>query len=490
MLNEEQIRLLELQSALLCRRGRKEFAPALSFLNPNFELLWFHRLIAEKCEQLIKGTLGKDRLMVFMPPQHGKSEVVSRLFPCWCLGTRPGIRIVGVSYSASLAQQFSLAIQRNMDDSRFRRMFPNVFLSGQSDIPKEYKNSKARRNIDYFETLKFKGFYKAVGVGGSLTGTPVDLGIIDDPIKDALEANSTTYRERVWQWYTDVFLTRLHNHSKQIIIQTRWHDDDLSGRILEREADKWEVVCLPAIKEVEGNKDDPRKVGEALWEERHSVERLREIEQRSPKTFAALYQQHPTQEGGNIVKNEWFKRVSVQEFAMLHKGEPIHFFLDTAYTDKTDNDPSGILCACRIGNELYITDAKKMYLKFPDLCRFIPDYTAQRGYTAKSTIRIEPKANGISVIDQLRASTHLNVTKTPTPKESKETRLSVISPLIECGRVVMVDGSWCEGFLDEVCGFPKKPHDEFVDVLCYACDYLLISQGNELDKKRLLKMIY
>lgn len=129
-------------------------------------------------------------------------------------------------------------------------------------------------------------------------------------------------------------------------------------------------------------------------------------------------------------------------------------------------------------------------MKFPDLIRFIPEYTRAHGYTTRSTIRIEPKANGLSVIDQLKDNTGLNVTKTPSPTDSKETRLNASSPSVEGGHVFVVDGGWNEGFVDEVCGFPAMPHDEYVDVLCYAIDYHLTKPFKPVDKKRLARLAF
>ena len=418
-------------------------------------------------------------------PTHN-SEIVSRKFPAWELGRNPRMKIVGSSYSADLAQQFSRSIQRTIDSPEYHVLFPDTYLSGsavRTDVTKGYL-----RNVDLFETVGYGGFYKAVGVGGSLTGTPVDLGIIDDPVKDAMEAYSVTYRERVWNWYTDVFLTRLHNGSKQLLIMTRWHEDDLAGRLLDREGDDWTVITIPAICEVEndGSLNSERHIGDALWEERHSLERLKEAEQRSPRTFAALYQQRPTIEGGNIIRRDWFGHVKENDFKRMHEDEPIIFFIDTAYTDKTSNDPTGIIATCKIGGDLYITHAQKVNMKFPELVRFIPEYVSSHGYTRRSTIRIEPKANGLSVIDQLQEMTGLNVTKTPSPTEAKETRLNAASPTVEGGRVILVDGAWNEAFIDEICGFPSKPHDEFVDLLCYAVDYHH-RNFNELSDEEILR---
>lgn len=481
---ERRQRLMELRRERSRLTAPTSFAHFLAYANPKYQLEWFHKRIADQCQSLIEGRI--KNLMVFMPPQHGKSEIISRNFPAWALGRNPDLKIVGCSYSATLAEQFSRSIQRTIDSEDYQRIFPDTYLNGgsQRDV-RGYL-----RKVDIFECVGHKGFYKAVGIGGSLTGTPVDVAIIDDPVKDALEAYSATYRDRVWDWYTSVFLTRLHNNSRQVLIMTRWHEDDLAGRILANEADKWHLLVIPAIKESDNDPDDPRHIGEALWEDRHSLEKLEAARQRSPRVFSALYQQRPTIDGGNIVKREWFKMVTPAKFNELHRNEPIVYFLDTAYTDKTANDPSGIIATCRIGSEVYITHARKVHMKFPDLLRFIPQYVREHGYTNASSIRIEPKANGLSVIDQLREVSRLNVVATPSPADSKETRLNAASPAVESGRVVLVEGAWNEELIDEVCGFPAKPHDEYVDVLCYALNYHLDNPFKPIDKARTARMIY
>lgn len=407
-----------------------------------------------------------------MPPQHGKSTIVSECFPAWVLGKNPNLKIVGSSYSSYLASKVSRNIQRIIDDGKYTDLFPQTFLNGKN-TPKGYL-----RNVDIFEPVQSTGFYKAVGVCGGLTGTPVDIAIIDDPVKDALEAYSVTYRERVWDWYTSVLQTRLHNESKQLFIMTRWHEDDLAGRILKSEPEKWTVLTIPAIRESkdDGNEVDPREVGQALWEEKHSLERLLSAKSRSLRTFNALYQQRPTVEGGNIIKREWFRIISHSDFRAMRFQEPIHFFLDTAYDErkaKTDNDPSGILGACKIGHNVYITIACKVWKDFPSLIKWLPEWLYANDYDNQSTLRVEPKANGKSVVQMLERSTNLNVTYTPTPTEAKDVRLHAVAPRVECGRVYLVNGDWTEEFIDEVCGFPSKAHDEYVDILGYAINYLL-----------------
>jgi len=461
---ELQQRKLQLLKQKFKNASRSNLAQFLNYTNPSYDRQWFHTLISDKCQALFRGEIKK--LMIFVPPQHGKSEIVSRKFPAWAFGQDPTLKIAGCSYSSDLAEGFSRSIQLIMDSPEYLELFPNSSLPSRG-------GGGLIRNVDFFNT-NAGGFFKAVGVTGGLTGTPVDIAIIDDPVKDKIEAYSQNYRDRVWDWYTDVLLTRLHNDSRQLLIMTRWHDDDLAGRILKKEPGEWVVVCLPAIKEDDSNPEDIRKVGEPLWGNRHSLERLKAMETRSARTFAALYQQHPSVQGGNIWQTKWFKKISQVAFAGIKRKDiVVHFFLDTAYTRDSNNDPNGILAACRIGNNMYIMDATTAYKNFPDLIRWIPDYVMANGYTESSTIRIEPKANGISVVDQLQEETTLNVTKTDPPTESKEVRANANSAKIECGRVWLVEGEWNEAYLHQVTNFPAVAHDELVDITNYAIDYLI-----------------
>lgn len=468
-LSEKQ-RLVKLRRIKLKRDAPNRFASYLGYINPKYQAEWFHILIADYCQMLFEGKI--KNLMVFVPPQHGKSEIISRNFPSWAHGNDPDLKIVGSSYSGDLANGFSLNIQRTIESDEYQAIFPDTQLNGMNGrTVRGYK-----RNEDYFDIIGHRGFYKAVGVGKGLTGTPVDIAIIDDPVKDAVEAYSPVFRERVWNWYNTVLTTRLHNNSKQLFIMTRWHEDDLAGRILKKEPKDWTVLVIPAICETENDGGfSTRHIGDALWPQRHSLTKLLKQQQRAPREFSALYQQRPTIEGGNIVKRDWFQRISFADFKALRFKESVHFYLDTAYNKKkagSDNDPSGILAACRIKNNIYILHAQSVWKEMPDLLRFLPEYIISHEGNAESILHIEPKANGISVVQMLKETTSLNVKETPNPTDDKEVRFRVVSPRIECGRVFLVDGVWVEDFLNQVCSFPAAAHDEFVDILGYAINDL------------------
>jgi hypothetical protein len=236
--------------------------------------------------------------MVFMPPQHGKSQLVSRHFPAYILGLRPEAKVVGCSYSSSLSKSFNRDIKRIIGSDEYAAIFPETKINAKN-VATDARGAWLN-NGEIFEIIDKGGFYKNVGVGGSLTGTPADIGIIDDPLKDAREADSPTIRARVWDWYDTVFTTRLHNDSQQLLTMTRWHRDDLAGRILKtQDAKEWEILKLPAIKEKATHHVlDKRKEGEALWEERHSAAKIKKATER---TFQALYQQNPMPPKGGLV---------------------------------------------------------------------------------------------------------------------------------------------------------------------------------------------
>lgn len=490
---QDLVKAIRLRKELLKVESRDSLLRFTLSTMPSFRPADFHRRYYAVLTKFANAEIKK--LMVFMPPQHGKSEGSTRRLPAFIVGKFPEKRVAIVSYNATKSRKFNNEIQRIIDTQEYHDIFPDTTLSGS-----EFCRSDKQwiRTSEECEIADHNGSFKTVGVGGPLTGDPVDILIMDDIYKDAKTAWSATIRESISAWYDTVAETRLHNDSQQLMVFTRWHEDDLAGRLIDKQGiydedenpDGWVIVIYRAIKEGGPTDYDPRENGEALWPERHSLHKLELVRDRAPRTFEALYQQRPTANGGTIIKREWFGHISVSEFNRIYKNEPMVYFMDTAYTSKQANDPTGIISTCKIGGELYITHAEKLLLKFPDLIRHIVPYVKAHGYTPRSTIRIEPKANGLSVIDELKDKTGLNVTQTPSPKDDKETRLNVASPSVECGRVILVDGAWNETFIDEVCGFPAKPHDEYVDVLCYAVDFHLDNPFRPIDKARLSKIVH
>lgn len=240
-------------------------------------------------------------------PTHN-STFTSQMFPAWALGKNPELKVILASYSASVAESMNRDVQKYIDTPDYVELFPETKLQAAG------ANGKYIRNAERFDIVDHRGYFKSVGVGGSLTGTPADIAIIDDPHKDREQAKSATISQSVWDWYTDVLRTRLNNKSGVLLIQTRWDTQDLAGRILaqqkeamdrgDKDIEYWTVICFPAIKENNDNADDPRKIGEALWPAMHSLERLNQIRSTSLRTFQSLYQQNPmpVQAGGECYK--------------------------------------------------------------------------------------------------------------------------------------------------------------------------------------------
>ena len=223
--------------------------------------------------------------MILMPPRHGKSELASKRFPAWALGRNPRRQIIAASYNSDLANDFGRSVRNIVDEPEFTQVFPGVALAQDSQAANRFNTSHG-------------GSYIAAGVGTAVTGRGADIGLIDDPFKDREEADSERRRDIVWDWYRSTFYTRLMPGAAIVLIQTRWHEDDLAGRLLEHDAGQWEVLDLPAIS----------RDGEALWPEWYPLETLQRIKDTiGQREWSALYQQQPQPDEGTFFQREWLK---------------------------------------------------------------------------------------------------------------------------------------------------------------------------------------
>ena len=468
--------LVKLYEELNIRESRKKLSNFITYTKDDYALQWFHKLICYKLDALLDGSLGKNKLMIFVPPQHGKSEISSRRFPAYALGRNPKLKVAICSYSQDLASGFNRNIQSIIDDKPFQQLFPETTLNNQN-VSTDLKKG-ALRNSNIFEIVGEGGFLKSVGVGGSLTGTPVDFGIIDDPFKDRAEARSKTIRDNVWAWYEDVFSTRLHNGSKQLLLFTRWHEDDLAGRILEREADQWEIIAIPAIKEQSKplpqavDIDDPRAIDEALWEEKHSAERILKVREFSPITFNSLYQQRPSAQEGNMMKRDWFQILDNYN----ERNYKFDVYIDGAYTSNTNNDPTAIMLVAYSKHESIIINSTTVHFELYQLLEYIPKYFEAHNISKNARVFVEPKASGKSIVSMLR-KVSFNAIEIPNKRVSlgKISRVEDCSPSLQAGKVSLLKGNWNDKFLDEVVSFPNAAHDDQVDNLCYAVFEYFIS---------------
>lgn len=272
-----------LRKELEARKAKRSLLAFTEFTNPLYQRANHHELIAEKLEAVERGEI--DRLMIFMPPRHGKSELASKRFPAWCLGRDPNRQIIAASYNSDLANDFGRNVRNIVAEPEFGQVFPGVSLAPDSQAANRMNTNRG-------------GSYVAAGVGTAVTGRGAHIALIDDPFKDREEADSERRRELVWDWYRSTLFTRLMPGGAIVLIQTRWHEDDLAGRLLEQEADQWDVLDLPAI-----NKDN-----EALWPEWYPLNVLERIKNTiGPREWSALYQQQPQPDEGTFFQREWFK---------------------------------------------------------------------------------------------------------------------------------------------------------------------------------------
>lgn len=274
---------------LFRRHARNRLIDFTRYTQPKFQVAAHHAIIAEALESVERGEC--DRLMIFAPPRHTKSELASRRFPAWYLGRHPDRQVITTTYAAEFAQDFGRDVREIVASPEFGKLYPNTTLAPDS-------TSRGRWHTNH------GGVYFSVGVGGPITGRGAHLALIDDPLKNRQDAESQVMRETVWHWYTSTLRTRLMPGGVIVLICTRWHEDDLAGRLLamqERGGEQWRVVSLPALNEA----------GDALWPEWYPLGELQRIKSAiGPRDWLSLYQQTPTAETGTFFQLDWFRRYS------------------------------------------------------------------------------------------------------------------------------------------------------------------------------------
>lgn len=317
------------------------------YMQPSFQATPFHkayyRVLDYFAEKKIKN------LIIQAPPQHGKSLGSSRILPASILGQYPDTKVAICSYAATVAKDFNRDVQRLIDSPEYHAIYPDTTLNGSNVVTVA---TNYLRNSDVFEIVNHTGSLRVVGRGGSLTSKTVDVMIFDDLYKDAQEANSPQVRQTAWDWYTKVARTRLHNDSQQLIVFTRWHPEDIIGKILESEdvivAEKWSdfdnvpsnswvLVNFEAIKTGMPTEIDSREPGQALWPERHSLERLQAQRAIDPVGFQCLYQGDPGNAEGKLYQP--FK-------TWIEKSDWGTYVRSGNYTDVADEGDDFLFSAC------------------------------------------------------------------------------------------------------------------------------------------------
>lgn len=411
------------------------------------------------------GRDGLSHVIVSMPPRDGKSLTASRLFPAWHLGRNPDHRIIEVSYAANLTKKNSRWARNFIASQQYRQMFPNVRLSRDS------------KSVEAWDLAGAEGGMEAVGVGGSLTGKGGHLIIIDDPIKNRAQAESATYRENLWEWYTDDLYTRREPGAAVLLIMTRWHTDDLIGRLLEREPGKWYELRLPAMAE----ENDPigRAKGEALWPERFPLKELENIQSTlGPYGWAGLYQQQPVPSTGGLFDTE-----KIEVINYVPECTEVVRFYDLAVTAKRSSDyTAGLKLGVTRDEEFIILDVWKDQKELPDVQKLITQTAHIDGRDVR--IRLEAEKAGIVSLQFLLrdpAMRPYTIDAVP-PVGDKFTRAGPVASRVNAGRFKMVRGGWNRAFLEELALFgASAAHDDQVDALSGAYDMLAGSDEISFD---------
>jgi hypothetical protein len=295
---------------------------------------WHHKLFCSYLDKFVEGEIKK--LMIFCPPRHGKSELVSRRLPAYIFGKSPDTSVIACSYGADLASRMNRDVQRIMSQPEYAKIFPKTKLWDKN--VRSVADGSYLRNSEIFEIVNHKGVYRCAGVGGGITGMGGHRLILDDPIKNAEEAYSKVYREKVWEWYTSTFFTRLEKDGGICITLTRWHDDDIAGRLLKLpDAAEWTIVSLPALREDLDNPEDPREMGQALWPEKYNKKALSSIKTTiGSRDWNSLYRQQPTSESGDLFQKHFWR--FYKQSQLPHRFDMLSISCDMAFKDTKTSD--------------------------------------------------------------------------------------------------------------------------------------------------------
>lgn len=478
--------------AILREEARRHLMPYVTYMWSGYIPARHLKLVAEKLEQVelfirTKGKEGIGRLMVFMPPRMGKTELVGKFFPSWFLGRNPDKRVMITSYGADLAETSSRAVRNLVLDLKYRPIFGD--LSPAEDPITLSEDSRSKANWDLAKP--HRGGVSAAGVGGAVTGKGADLLIVDDPYKNRDDAESEAYREKVDSWWKSSAYTRLEDGAAVVIVHTRWHPDDLAGMLLKMSvtdplADKYEVVFLPALaldeddypkneaeftKNLENGVYVPqvdqlgRKPGEELWPEKYSRKDIERIRINSgPREFASLQQQLPRPMKGNFFDDYMFNIIKPTD-PMIPKKLNWVRYVDLAMGQSERSDWNATLA-------MAMDDKGRVFcrgmLRVHDIQEFLPQL--------KDLMLMKSEANttwGIETVgfqslvfqefqkDRAMAKVAIYEIK---PEKDKVSRAQPIRTRGMQGLIFLIDeGDWIDDYLAEMRNFPTGKHDDQVD---------------------------
>ncbi|GKV70269.1 hypothetical protein NCCP2716_27670 [Sporosarcina sp. NCCP-2716] len=472
---EQRAALAEMAQNELAKRSYRDYVVRVH--HGSFQHFRHTELVCETLQRIADGE--ELSVLIEMPPRHGKSMTVTETFPSYYIGRNPDKRVIAAAYSDGLATKFG-RLNRNKF-SEFSFLFGED-LSDSNSATKDWGVEGKR------------GGMISTGIGGSITGQGADLMIIDDPVKNAEEAASKVMREKIWSEWESTLSTRLHKGASLIVIMTRWHEDDLIGRLLKKSPRKWVRLRLPAIAEDE---DDllGRTEGEPLcpelgFDEQWAADKKTEV---GTRTWSSLYQQRPTPDGGAIFKREWIRfYVRDKETHREHRlsddvlimprvwDKQAHSWDCTFKGTNTSDYVAGQVWGKRDAN-FFLLDRRKERMGFSDTIKAIRQM-ADKWPKAKAKY-VEDKANGPAVIEMLKDE--ISGIIAVNPEGGKETRANAVSPLFEAGNVYLphpLIAPWVEELIEELVSFPNAAHDDEVDACTQALNQLFSVKSNPLDR--------
>jgi len=441
----------------LRNRARDSLLEYVSICDPTYEDSLIHRVLATILEATEKRKIR--RVAISCPPRHGKSRLISEEFPSWILGRNPKAEIICASYASERSDKISINVRDRIEtNENYKLIFPETSVTPYN------------RKRDSWTTTS-SGQFLSSGVGGSITGMGADYLIIDDPLKNREEAESPTQRNRVWDWFTSTAMTRLSPNGVCVIIMTRWHDDDLVGRLTSPEYlaelkdagledERFRLYNFPAIAEHSGDVLG-RKEGEALWPERWTVDHLRRIRHTIGRyDWYALYQGKPRAKGGNYINRDWFNTKNRDE---IPEGLRWKRYWDLASSVKTYSDYTcSIKGAFDKQGNLWLDGMIRGKWLWPDARKKIVTTALIE------SIIIGTEAGGMqnAPSDDVKNELHGKiVVKSYAVDKDKLTRALKWIALAEAGKVFIVTGDWMWDFFDQCEAFPNATHDDMIDAV-------------------------
>ena len=442
---------------------REDFWEYRKSMNPSMKHSWFQERIARELQIFYNSFVAgeRPRLLISTPPQHGKS--LSAIdFLSWVSGKKPDCKSIFSSYSERLGTRANLRLRRHFDSDKYKQAFPGTRIASKGE-------RNAIRTRELLEYIGHEGYFRNTTTGGPITGESLDLSVVDDPVKSREEANSPTMRDKLWAWFTDDLFTRFSEDSALLLIMTRWHIDDIAGRLIDI-GQGFKVVSFPAIAEV----DDPegyRKAGEALFPEHKSLGFLNERKAIMISTsWEALYQQNPVVQEGDMIKAEKIEIVTEVRGTIK---ETVRYW-DKAGTDGGGAFTAGVLMHRMTNGKYVIADLIRGQWSAGRREETLKQTATVDGEGVRIWIEQEPGSGGKESAENTVINLAGHIIHVERVIGSKEVRAEPFAAQVENGNVQILQAAWTKGFIDEARLFPNGKYKDQIDAAGGAFNKLTV----------------